>query len=142
MKSQMDAFLESLLSMTRLMHRRLKAKCGSTCTLSPIQIQAMVIVKKEKRLTMKAFSDELGMNPSATTALVDGLVNKDYIKRRTDKNDRRSCYLELSSSGLKMIDSKMKRLADELRSTVGVLSEEERKTLGILIKKIIDAHLA
>jgi DNA-binding MarR family transcriptional regulator len=142
MKRETETFLNSLLAMTRLIHRRMRIKCEMKCKLSPIQMQALAITRNAKSLTMKEFSDELGMNPSAATALAEGLVEKGYLKRRMDAKDRRSCHLELSSSGLKLINLKMERLAHELRSTVSVLSEQEQRVLVKLIQKIIEAHIS
>lgn len=94
--------------------------------------------------TMQAVSQKLLLANSSATYAADKLCQKQFIKRKTDENDRRIVYLELTPSGQTLIETLfpiheafVTRLfhdfdANELASTLTLL-----KTLGLKSETII-----
>lgn len=95
--------------------------------------------------TMQSVSQKLLLANSSATYAADKLCQKKLIKRIADENDRRVVYLELTSSGLTLIETLfpihetfVTRLfddfnANELASTLSLL-----KALGLKSETIIN----
>lgn len=52
--------------------------------------------------TMSQISDFLILTPGTTTIHIDSMIEKGFVKRDYDKEDRRKIYIELSEKGLKL----------------------------------------
>jgi len=103
------------------------------------QWNVLRLVRKKGEVSVKEISEALGVTSSASTQLIDGLVNKGYLVRKSNPNDRRIILVKLSPSSQKHLSNmKMQRLK-WLTEIFAVLSDEELAHYASLNKKIADS---
>jgi DNA-binding MarR family transcriptional regulator len=67
--------------------------------LSLPQIAALHLVDQQGRLRLAGLAEPLGLTASATSRLVDGLVQRGLLTRTEDPDDRRNRALTLTDDG-------------------------------------------
>lgn len=72
--------------------------------LSVAQLAAIHVVDDAGELGQSLLAAELGLSASATSRLVDGLVQRGLLERRESPSDRRARSLSLSPRGAAMLD--------------------------------------
>ncbi len=68
------------------------------------QIKTLILLQNMNRMRMGGIANYLGSTLSATTSIVDRLVEKGFVDRVSDPNDRRVVVCELTDSGREVID--------------------------------------
>jgi len=71
------------------------------------------------------------------TLVLDNLEKNKYIERIHSKEDRRAIQIKLTKEGNKLFEEIFSHHAKYLSELIGVLSENEQKQLGTLLKKIV-----
>ena len=71
--------------------------------LSLAQIAALHQVDQRGVLRLSELAEELGLSASATSRLVDGLVQREWLARAEDPADRRNKALTLTAQGAEFI---------------------------------------
>ncbi len=101
------------------------------------QLFVLVIIEQHRNIGIKEISKKLNISSSATTQLVDGLVDNGYVVRKTDSKDRRALQLELSKKGKKHIAGLKNKYIKTIASLFDVLSNKELEIYLKLHKKIL-----
>jgi MarR family transcriptional regulator, 2-MHQ and catechol-resistance regulon repressor len=70
------------------------------------------------------------------TVVIDNLEKRGLIQRLTDPDDRRAILIQLTEKGEKSIEELFPRHVENLRKVFGILSDEEKKQLILLTKKL------
>jgi len=93
--------------------------------------------------TPSRVADEMKMTRGAISKLVDRLLAKDLVSRRSSKEDRRWQDVALTPSGRALVP-RLAALADENDAEFfGALSDDERAALERILKKIVrQRHMA
>jgi MarR family transcriptional regulator, organic hydroperoxide resistance regulator len=94
-------------------------------TLSQFKVLLILYISGPRR--MSEIAGELDVSLPTSTGVVDKLVNKDLVTRRTGDEDRRSVIVELSDTGLEL---------------VGKIWEMGRFKLEGLLEKLDESELA
>jgi len=76
----------------------------SNINLSMLQVRIMRILQYEGDMTPSELSRKLMLDPSTLVPTVNGLVDKTYVERNRDPNDRRRIILSLTTNGKKLSD--------------------------------------
>lgn len=76
-----------------------EARKRSSLGLSMQQFRAMKTIEMNTGASLSLVSEHLGGTLSATSKLVDGLVERGYIRRKTAEDDRRKLILALTEAG-------------------------------------------
>lgn len=85
-------------------------------------------------------ADKIGLTRGAISKLVDRLLVKGFVLRRTEKADRRYQTVTLSASGRKLVPV-LAELADRNdQEFFGHLSEEGRADLFAILKNIVQTR--
>ncbi len=105
------------------------------------QLFVLSIVEQNHDIGIKEISKKLGISSSATTQLVDGLVENNFVVRKTDAKDRRALQLELSPKGKKHISQMKKNYMKTMTFLFDTLSDRELETYLSLHKKILTSIL-
>jgi DNA-binding MarR family transcriptional regulator len=98
--------------------------------------RAARILRSQQSLTMGELSAELSVPLSTTTRMVDWLVATEQAVRLADPDDRRVVRVALTEAGLKMHDFIEATLSQSAQRTLRCLTEEERSTLLMLLRKV------
>ncbi len=97
----------------------------------------LCLIDQQKDMGIKEVSKMLGITSSATTQLVDGLVESGYMQRKINYRDRRSLTLTLSKKGRKNIADIKKKYTKSMEDLFKALTTEELETYNMLHKKIL-----
>jgi len=100
----------------------------------------MLVARKPEGIHQKEISEQMRINPSSVSELIDKLEDDGYLERRTDPADRRATLLMLTEKGA----ARAAEVEDERSARIGklfeTLSEAEKKTLDALLIKLIGAE--
>ncbi len=108
-----------------------EARKRSPSELSFQQFRAMKTIEHNTGASLSLVSEHLGTTLSAASKLVDGLVERGYIRRETAADDRRRLILALSDAGEKMLESVHMELLSCLANRLAALSLGERSMLSL-----------
>jgi len=109
---------------------------GDLTSLSMLQLQALVFLKKHSGSQMGDIAENFSIELPSATSLVNKLVKANLVLRKADIKDRRLVRVELTKKGefllKKAREEKTKRIMENLQ----VLSDTEKKDLLIIIEKM------
>ncbi|HEY5588825.1 MAG TPA: MarR family transcriptional regulator [Candidatus Paceibacterota bacterium] len=106
--------------------------------ITPSQGFVLRFVAKNSSVNVKAITQALNITSSATTQLVDGLVEKGYLIRRVDSKDKRITTLLLSLKAKKLFKKFEEKRLQKMTTFFNVFTDEELTQYVTLNKKITD----
>ncbi len=133
--------IEGLLNNMHAMRHKLMvgyARANDT-PITPSQGFVLRFVATNKSANVKALAEALHVTSSAATQLVDGLVEKEYLARGEDPNDRRMCTLLLTEKAKKEFKEFKEQGLAKMTELFSVLSDQELATFARLNKKIAES---
>ena len=95
------------------------------------QLAALYAVGGPETMTVGDLADHLGRSPSATSRLVDGLVQRGYIERSVEVADRRQRVLRLTDEGLAVVAGVDRDRADQFLAVVRPMPMAERALVAM-----------
>lgn len=78
---------------------RLRAEGLRRRNLTLPRRRLLMVLHDEGSMRSSELARRIGVTPRAVTALVDGLVDTGYARRRPDASDRRATFVDLTPSG-------------------------------------------
>lgn len=123
-----DRIITLWMQITRLLHQRMVSlrKGKGPSALNPMQIHALIIIKEHDGLTMKEFAQFLHVTSPSATSFANRLVRLKWIKRVSDKTNRKLVRLRLTDTGGKIISGKMKEHTSAMRELFALLSADDQ----------------
>src|SRR3954452_7970146 len=94
------------------------------------QFRVLVLLSSRGALTTGDLADALGVHPSTASRLVDRLVGKRLVVRRTGAADRRTVVIELAPTGRRVVARATATRRHALEKIVGGLSHDDRDLIG------------
>lgn len=135
-KKLIEEIMTNFHAMKNKMHVQ-GAQTGSKDGITHSQLFVLAIIERNQNIGIKEISEKLNISPSATTQLVDGLVENGYVVRKADSEDRRALQLELSPKGTKQIAELKDKRMKMMSALFDVLSDKELEIYLKLHKKIL-----
>jgi DNA-binding MarR family transcriptional regulator len=89
-------------------------------------------------VSLGTLADELVLSPAAISRAVDGLVQRDALKREEDPGDRRSKIVSLAPRGRAIYERVMAVRLAALTDFIEELEPQERDALGSALHPIIE----
>jgi DNA-binding MarR family transcriptional regulator len=105
--------------------------------ISPVQLQALAILAGGD-VRMRELARRLGLATSTVTRLVDRLEAAGLAERRSERPDRRSVLVGLSTPGREALRAVRRRLHAFLRELLAGLAPDEQGELVRLLSKLGD----
>ena len=105
---------------------RPESRRNPSSDLSMQQFRALVTMKHHQGASLSLVSEHLGSTLSATSKLIDGLVERGYIRRETATDDRRRLILAISEAGEKTLESAHLEAISRLAQRLVLLTDSER----------------
>ena len=96
---------------------------------SLIQVRAMGTLRKRPGATLSALSHHLALTPSATSRLVECLVEKGLVARVIPPGNRRTVALQLTAAGRKMHSQALRLAQRELAKPLEEMTAAQREAL-------------
>lgn len=101
-----------------------------------VDFSVLSLIAHNPGITSKQLCNTLGVQAPNLVSMVNDLEKRQLIKRLPHPNDGRAMGLHLTDAGEKMIRSAEKTASQLEVAATSKLSDEERKTLLVLLKKI------
>jgi DNA-binding MarR family transcriptional regulator len=95
------------------------------------QLAAMYALADTGTMTVADLADTLGRSPSATSRLVDALVERQLVERRQDLEDRRQRTVALTGRGQALLGRVDRARAEEFLAIVRPLPSAERAVVAM-----------
>lgn len=87
-------------------------------------------------INQQELSAKLEIHPSRLVAILDELEHRGFIRRKANPEDRRRYALDLTDSGIKVLDEVGQIARQHQDALCAALTREERDTLAELLQKI------
>ena len=107
--------------------------------LSLPQLATLLLLDEEGELTMKQVTEILGRSVSATSRLLDQLVERGMVSRREDKHDRRAKRIAITEKGRMLIATLEQRRADAQLAVMEYYSVEEQAEINRAMALLAEA---
>ncbi len=130
---------DSLIEMMFRTFRLLKGEMSFTkklTHLSILQIQALVFVKFQKRVSMSDIADNFHIELPSATSLLKKLSEQKLVEREEDRKDRRIVLVKLTEKGRALLEEALKERRKKLEKVLSYLSEKERRELMSILKTL------
>ncbi|MCK5743226.1 MAG: winged helix-turn-helix transcriptional regulator [Caldisericia bacterium] len=98
--------------------------------------EVLFMIRERDKLRPSDIAKCTLMHPAKTTRVLDMLIDKKYIERIFDKQDRRSYHLLLTDSGQNMLKKCDNALTDNVSAMNDIFSNEEYEWLMNIIYAI------
>ena len=110
---KLDEFLPFKLNTTaEIITRDFAEMCTAKLNLSRSQWRILVLLEQHQLLTAKQICELTNMEKVMVSRAVKELEERKLIKRKVNKSDKRSLFLELTAKGKKSIEKLMPAVAD------------------------------
>lgn len=136
-KKQIEKLLEDLQVMKRKMIAGTSFHPKST-HITASQWLVLQYLRKNEGATIKEVARTLGMTSSAATQLVEPLVQKGYIDRKTSSGDKRALNLSLSEKSKKRMEALRKKRILDMEHAFDMLTDMEFESYCRLLGKIAE----
>ena len=108
------------------------------------QFHALMTIKHQHGASLSQVSDHLGATLSSASKLIDGLVERGYVRRDVAADDRRRLILALTDAGEEAVNAEKLKMLSCLSEKLGTLSPGERAMLelamGLLRSAVVSAQ--
>jgi DNA-binding MarR family transcriptional regulator len=95
------------------------------------QLAALYVLADTGTMTIGDLAEIINRSPSATSRLVDGLVKRRFVERRTEDEDRRQRSLVLTQRGQAILRVVDRARADQFLSAVRPMPTAERALIAM-----------
>lgn len=97
--------------------------------LSVPQFRTLSFISRNNGASLSEVANHIGLTLPSMSTLVDGLVTRNFVIRRTHEDDRRRMDLTLTEHGEATLRSARKETQEYLKQRFAGLSESERGTV-------------
>jgi len=108
---------------------RKQLRTHGTQLLSVPQFRTLLFINANKGASLSEVADHIGLTLPSMSALVDGLVTRNFVIRSTHRDDRRRVDLTLTERGETTLRSARNGTQDYLKERFSRLSDTERGTI-------------
>ena len=105
--------------------------------LTSSQLEVLHCIGEKGNPTMKEIASSLHITPPSVTSVVESLCEKNYLKRESNKKDRRIIRIVITSKTLKLFSSFKNKKLVILKNLFLKLNNEDKKELIKIINIII-----
>ena len=113
--------------------------------LSVPQFRTLLFVNRHEGASLSNVAEHIGLTLPSMSKLVDGLVMRDFIVRRTHQDDRRRMTLALTERGETTLRQARERTHAYLTERLSSFSETERGTVARgmrILKEVFSEEVA
>ena len=120
-----DAAAAAFMTASRaLLGMSLRSVAAAPVPLTVPQHRLLVLVSADGPRRIGALADDLGVNQSNASRLVDRLAEQGLVQRVTDTADRRASVVEATTAGKRVLDAVSEHRMRELRAVVDAMPPE------------------
>lgn len=116
--------LEAVPTVIRFIRAQMRRHRGSD--LSVPQFRTLAFIHRNPGTSLSALAEFIGLSLPAASRLVEGLVKKKLVSRRTPAGNRRLVALSISARGDRTVSAARRATVRRLAGVVAPLHEDER----------------
>lgn len=109
------------------------------CKVTMAQCHAVVEIGRKEFIALNELAELLKLDSSTMSRTVNNLVDKDLVKRVTDKKDRRYITISLTDQGQKVYEAIEKDMDSYYEKVFQYIPENKREQLIESIQTLIEA---
>jgi len=106
-----------------------EARLAEIHNLTQAEFRCLRLFGSDESINNKAIAERMNLSPSRLTRIIDGLVQKEYIIREIDPNDRRNMRVSLSKKGQLLVQQLNKAYIDIHKDILQDIDEEQHQPL-------------
>ncbi len=104
--------------------------------ISQAEYNMFLCLKNCKHFNSYSVADKMQLSLSRVSRIIDKMVSKEYIKRTTNKTDRRAIDIKITAKGKKTLDSIITYRKDSEKLLLQQLSVTEAEEIKSNLKKL------
>ena len=101
-------------------------KISTYCQINLAELKGIKAMGRDEAITCSDFSKRINLSPSRSSRIIDNLVKKKLLLRKTREDDRRSILLYLTKKGWELKEN---------------IAQEEKKFEQLLAAQLSDADI-
>lgn len=105
-------------------------------TLTMIQLRTVMYISDHGKVKPTEIAKNFMITPASVTSQIDTLVERDWIERVFNQNDKRVIEVRLTDEGRKLLPKEIDKLNESCSWIFNSLDTTEQKTLLALLEKI------
>ncbi len=137
-KSKIEVIAENLITIHPLLYKSISKPMRNISSITPGGMFVMGSLKRHGILSMTDIGKCLAMPKPHITGIVDKLIEKGYVARTNDPNDRRIINISLTKKGLTNFEKIKMASTESLKDKLLLLSEEELEQLSVASQQVKD----
>jgi len=130
--------MTQVITQYHLIYRNLFKNLLKSSSMPIAQYHILDILSHESSMRMGEISDLMAISRPNLTPLIDKLVNLQYVKRTSDKNDRRVIYVAITQKGRDMLEVEQKALVENIQKMLKNFTAEEYDQFCLAISILIE----
>lgn len=107
-------------------------------SINTTEERVLMVISKMPELNMKELSEQVGLEKSTLTRVIDSLIDEGLVMRTNDQQDRRKVNCSLTENGLTIASTIEGLMAQHIKDCFSELPEEDMATLIHELKNVID----
>lgn len=133
-----ESWIKRYIAADMMVSRRILAdtRDGINVDLTREQFQVMCLIRSNERCTSTFLADYLFVGKSSITAIVNRMVERNWIERSRDEDDRRVVYLTLTEAGHRVHQQAELHLQSLVASYLTHFNENEVEHFITLYEKL------
>jgi DNA-binding MarR family transcriptional regulator len=138
--STSDSILDAVVTASRVlvaMAARSLADVGEEVTLT--QYRSLVVLASRGPQGVASLAEAVAVTPPTASRLVDRLVRKGLVRRRTDRHDRRQVRLGLTEAGRRLVDVVTERRRVEIAQLLTSIDPEVQRSMAAGLQQLAQA---
>ncbi len=130
-----DQLAEIIFSFSRVMKEEMTFD-SETSQLTVLQLQALILIKKKKILSMSDIADQFKISLPTATVLSDKLVKTKLVKRARSKSDRRIVNVLLTEKGEVVLTKAIRQRHQKINKMLSYLSLKDKRQILRIMKNL------
>lgn len=122
----------------KFLKKRMAKKLKDGCfPFNAMQIGLIHYIKKQHdRVPMRELAEFLEITPPSATAMIEKMVDINFLKREYDEKDRRTILISITEKGMKMFKKAEKENREILEEMLKKISKEDQNKFFEILKKM------
>lgn len=128
--------LEAVPPVMRFIRKQMRHYRGPD--LSVPQFRALVFLNRNRDASLSALAEFLGLSLPTASRLVEGLVQKSLVDRRTPHGNRRLIALTVNARGRRTVAAARRATVRRLAEVVASLRDDERAAIQSALRRLCE----
>ena len=107
--------------------------------LTQAEFRCLRLFGTDESLNNKTIAERMNLSPSRLTRIIDGLVEKRYIRRQIDSSDRRNMKVNLSKKGKSLVQQLNKAYVDIHEEILMDINPSQHEQLIVAMTHLLEA---